>query len=395
MKILRKIAGVIVCGLVAINAVRAALLLEEHFSYPDGNLGAAGIGDTVWTAGDSPSAALRVSSTAALSYPGLMGATGSGIIYSGTTFKKRSAPFPAQSNGTVYVSFLLNVQTPPSSTKLFAWLHNAGGGTSSPGLGLFLNGYELGIAKYGSSPTATTNIGPGTHLVVARYTFQTGNDRVDLWVDPPSMGDNNNVPPPTLTTGTANQNDISALSYLVLNHGISQALWLDEVRVGTTWADVTPVEAPLPAPRPPRLTRAWLGPHGLAIEGTNSIPNTPYVVLVSTNPALPLVQWQPVSTNIAGPTGEFAWTNRVDPAMPLQFFSVFVGTELPMAPQILAQPVDLAGPVGGAVTFSVSASGTPPLWYQWFFGAAAIPGRTNATLVLSNLQSSDTGAYWA
>ncbi len=393
IKTLIKILVISLSGFAPINFVQAALLFEDHFSYPDGNLGSSGVGDTVWTAGDSPSAALRVSGSAALLYSGLANATGSGVIFSGTTFKKRSAPFTPQSSGSVYVSLLLNIQTVPSGTKLFAWLHNAGGGTSSPGLGLFLNGYELGIAKSASNPTASTNIGPGTHLIVARYTFQPGNDKVDLWVDPLSLGDNENVPPPTLTTGTASSSDISTLSYIVLNHGISQVLWLDEVRVGTTWADVTPADTVAPA-QPPRLTRAWLSPQGLAIEGTNAQPNMPYIVLASTNPALPLAQWRPVTTNVAGSTGQFAWTNHLDPNIAQQFFRVFVGTALPMTPVITTAPVDQAAPVGGSATFSVGAIGTQPLRYRWYFNSVQLVGMTNSTLTLSNLQLSDAGAYW-
>ena len=49
--------------------------------------------------------------------------------------------------------------------------------------------------------------------------------------------------------------------------------------------------------------------------------------------------------------------------------------------------------VGGTVTFSVTASGTPPLSYQWKFDGTNISGATNTTLVLTNVQLSQAGTY--
>ena len=178
----------------------SAELLVEHFGYSNGNLGAAGSGDTVWTGGDSPNVALTVNSSAALTNNGLSGAAGSGIIFNGGTFKKKAAPFAAQSgNGVaVYCSFLLRVQTVPGSTKAFLYLQNGNSASSSPPLGIFLDGSSrIGLGKSVSTPSVNTAAGlsAGTHLIVARYTFQAGNDQVDLWLDPASLGNNSTIPP--------------------------------------------------------------------------------------------------------------------------------------------------------------------------------------------------------
>jgi pectate lyase len=247
----RVVTCAVVCGLFALLAPHgapAALLLEDHFNYPDGNLGASGVGNSVWSAGDSAHSAISVGSAAALDYSGLAGATGSGVVMSGGTFKKKSAPFTSLSgdSNSLYCSFLLNIQAAPSGTALIAWMNSSGGGTGSPGLGIFLNGSQIGLGKRSSSPTATSSaLSAGTHLIVARYAFQTGNDRVDLWVDPSPLGNEATNPVVTLTAGTDSSSDVSSLSYFVLNHGISQTLWIDEVRVGATWAEVTPSGAPL------------------------------------------------------------------------------------------------------------------------------------------------------
>ena len=62
-------------------------------------------------------------------------------------------------------------------------------------------------------------------------------------------------------------------------------------------------------------------------------------------------------------------------------------------PMITATPKSLTVPQGGTATFTVEAEGTQPLSYQWFHGQDALPNDTNATLVLSNVQTNDAGKY--
>jgi hypothetical protein len=48
---------------------------------------------------------------------------------------------------------------------------------------------------------------------------------------------------------------------------------------------------------------------------------------------------------------------------------------------------------GSTATFSVAASGTPPLSYQWGFDGTNIAGATNTFLTLTNVQLSQAGNY--
>src|SRR5262249_8928986 len=48
---------------------------------------------------------------------------------------------------------------------------------------------------------------------------------------------------------------------------------------------------------------------------------------------------------------------------------------------------------GGTVTFSVSASGGPPLSYQWYFNGDAISDGTNRVLEVTNAQKQAEGNY--
>lgn len=64
-----------------------------------------------------------------------------------------------------------------------------------------------------------------------------------------------------------------------------------------------------------------------------------------------------------------------------------------VAPHIVENPQSRAAILGSSVDFSVVAGGTEPFEYQWQHNGTAIPGATNATLVISNLQTGDVGGY--
>jgi hypothetical protein len=57
-------------------------------------------------------------------------------------------------------------------------------------------------------------------------------------------------------------------------------------------------------------------------------------------------------------------------------------------PSITTQPVTTTVLEGQVATLSVGADGSPPLTYQWFKGATAIPGATGATLLVTNTAGS-------
>ncbi len=63
------------------------------------------------------------------------------------------------------------------------------------------------------------------------------------------------------------------------------------------------------------------------------------------------------------------------------------------APVIVTQPTNTAGPPGGSASFTVAATGTPVLSYQWRRGTTKLSNATSSSLTLSNLQSSNAGNY--
>ncbi len=62
-------------------------------------------------------------------------------------------------------------------------------------------------------------------------------------------------------------------------------------------------------------------------------------------------------------------------------------------PSITVQPEDVIVGPGETVTFSVDASGSAPLAYQWTKDGADVPGGTDADLIFDNAQAADEGSY--
>jgi hypothetical protein len=62
-------------------------------------------------------------------------------------------------------------------------------------------------------------------------------------------------------------------------------------------------------------------------------------------------------------------------------------------PTLTAQPQNQTATQGQGATFSVTASGTAPLSYQWYCNSSALPGATSSTLTLGNVQTNNAGSY--
>jgi hypothetical protein len=101
-------------------------------------------------------------------------------------------------------------------------------------------------------------------------------------------------------------------------------------------------------------------------------------------------------TGIVGSTG----TSRID--------NVLVSGTVPGAPSIITQPQNVTNYFGDSASFTVTAGGNPTLAYQWYtngtpptaltdgssgYGAGTIAGSLTNTLVLSYVNTNQTGNY--
>ena len=78
-----------------------------------------------------------------------------------------------------------------------------------------------------------------------------------------------------------------------------------------------------------------------------------------------------------------------DPYMPSS------STTTNTAPSITTQPSSVTVTVGLSATFSVTASGTVPLTYQWFRDGTTILGATQSSYVLTATTAADNGATFS
>ena len=386
-------------------------------NYAEGSALTVSPASTVWDSGNGAGAgAVTVASAAALSGVGglLTSNSSRGLVLAGTpgSNRDRGASFTSQTlgvaNPVVYVSFLLNVQVSASSNRLVAYLRSDTS-QGTPHAGIFLDASNrLSLSKNNLTPAAPVTAAltnSQTGLVVLRYKWisaATGDDEVALWLNPGNLAVAEGLVP-TATLTTTNGTDLSTLTSLMIGNrsaaGAGTATgtqWLDELRVGLTWADVTPTGGTSAPTARPVITQALLVPQGMVLRGTNGSPTGNYQVITSTNLILAVSNW-PVAGNYSfDGGGNFDSTNPVQLGAAQQFFRLLTGATNPpgaTAPSITNQPSSLMVAVGANANFSVGASGTAPLNYFWSFNTNTPVGGNSNSLALANVTTNDTGSY--
>jgi Immunoglobulin domain len=129
--------------------------------------------------------------------------------------------------------------------------------------------------------------------------------------------------------------------------------------------------------------------------------------VTATGSPAPTYQWQKNNANIAGATSASYTTPATALADSGATFRVVVSnsagsatsnaatltvTAGNVAPTITTQPANQTVTVGQAATFTVAASGTAPLSYQWQKGGVNISGATSASYVTPATVSTDIGS---
>jgi hypothetical protein len=275
-------AGVACCLL--FQSAQASLVLSDGFNYTSGgNLS----GNGSWNGGFSTTYVTVGSGN--LTYPGLADFSPSGneaSVLVNNTAGTSSSPWwtaatfsSAPSSGDVYASFLLNYSTIAAGANytFMGLLPTAGNtGTFSSANDpvdmaekTVTGGYELGVRSYGGSAVYGTTppvltLGT-TYLVVLDYSFSAKT--VSLFIDPTLGGAPEGTPTAVSTAGTKAATDLDSI-YLrsagnqAAGGGVASPPFLvDDVRIGTTWADVTPAAVP----EPTAVTLVGLGVLGLGL----------------------------------------------------------------------------------------------------------------------------------
>jgi len=193
-----------------------------------------------------------VISSNSLNFTGLQSSTGNKVIFDGTGIDA-GKDFTSQNANTTYFSFLLNVTDLTTATNAaggyqFGFVQGTG---TSFGATIWTkrvddNNYNIGINP--RTTAANTVFSPTnysineTYLVVGSYTFVDGtaNDIVSLWINPTPGG---SQPSPIATATNTGGTDLTSVSRFLVRQGSATDtpfIQFDELRIGTTWADVTP-----------------------------------------------------------------------------------------------------------------------------------------------------------
>ena len=73
-------------------------------------------------------------------------------------------------------------------------------------------------------------------------------------------------------------------------------------------------------PPSPNISSTSVVGGNFVMSGTGGVEGSGYTILTSTNVALPVANWIPISSNVFGTGGTFSFTNSIDPTNPYRFF---------------------------------------------------------------------------
>ncbi len=153
-------------------------------------------------------------------------------------------------------------------------------------------------------------------------------------------------------------------------------------------------------PPPPSGPSIATQPQSQTIDQGNSAT---FSVVASGTPLL-FYQWRFNGSNIGGATASSFTRNNVQ-STNAGSYSVLITngvsavTSSPavlsviVPPTILGEPSDVNTGIGLNATFTVTATGTPMLQYQWLFNGSNISGATASSVTITNIQPVNIGSY--
>lgn len=228
-----------------------AQLISEPFNYTVGNTLA---GSGAWTALNSGTA--PTISSGNLSVSGLSDSSGASVLLPGGNHQEAVLALGSTvSSGSLYFSIALNVTSAPTGSS-YIMAHTTG--NTNYGTVVFTQasgaGYQIGLANRSSGATTTYDstvyaVG-STVFLVGRYDFVsgTGNDTSALWINPSSATFGAGAAP-SATLSASGGTDMTAISQFILRGATgSPVSTVDGLRIGTTWASVTPAAVVVPEP---------------------------------------------------------------------------------------------------------------------------------------------------
>jgi hypothetical protein len=247
-------------ALAAVSA-HATLLLYEPFDYP--NIGGPVTDNTPgnWTFGGSGANDNTVVS-GSLSAPGLAPSVGNSIVTGGAGLGVRRLFGTTVTSDTLYFSALFDMNsigtgwtTANASVGALTETNNTGFKVSVVVNRDGGNGYRFGVQKGGTGTTVTSDstsyLEGNVVFLVGSYDFNPDPDTVSLWINPSPETFALQAPPLATLIATSGTDSIAGLDRFNFRQNVAtgansvpEAMQWDELRVGDTWADVTPIPEP-------------------------------------------------------------------------------------------------------------------------------------------------------
>ena len=237
------------CALVL--GVQSQVLVYDGFDYTAGDLGTNG----GWVPRSTGTDIQVISDN--LSYAGFATSVGNAAQFSTSLGgKDPQLAFPSQASGVIYASFLLKVTDISGATapRYSFGLSNATDPVASSGnytaclyVKSSTGGYLIGINR-GTTDTdtqwASTVFALGDVVLVV-VSYDITNQVSKLWINPASINFGGATAPTESATSSVgnfpgtNSNTIASVFFRQTNTQ-NPVMTLDELRIGTSWADVTP-----------------------------------------------------------------------------------------------------------------------------------------------------------
>jgi prepilin-type N-terminal cleavage/methylation domain-containing protein/prepilin-type processing-associated H-X9-DG protein len=316
----------------------------------------------------------------------------------------------ADDNNGVYPNYLYDVETSSSGTTVFYTLNIKSGWTSHD-LGLNVP-VDILLCPSDDNPSIINTTGAnGSPITIAssygynvELLFQLNGSKISnpestvllfdgkpdkiqgYWTGEPGLTLAENTTPPAATPATVVPESIFEVENPAIATGSALMVML--------------APGPMAPSNPPNINQH---PNSQTVTvGANVTFN---VNATGSNPKT--YQWRYNGTNIAGATNQSYTISNVQLAHAGDYSvvvsnafgsdtsnsaSLTVNAPL-VAPAIVTQPAPQTVTSGANVSFSVTATGSSPLTYQWRFNGSNINNATNSTYSVSNTQQSHAGQY--
>jgi hypothetical protein len=313
---------VVVTGFTSVTSAPAALTLltpqpnqlifYEPFDYWNIGSPVSSNMPANWTYNGNPPNDLSVVS-GNLAYAGLAVSVGNSVTNGGFGLGVRRLFGSNVNSGVLYFSALFRMNNPGYGTWNGA-ASQVGALTANDNTSFRLavmvrsntpSGYVIGVQKGGTGATATFD-GTQRHagdtiFLVGKYDFTVSPDAASLWINPaPSTFGANTEPTTGFITATTGTDDLIIDRFNFRQNtaaSVPAAMQWDELRVGLTWASVTP-------PSPPTLTNISVSEGVFQFFYTNTSAQT-YTVFASPD----FMNWEPIGPGTQISPGCYQFTD--------------------------------------------------------------------------------------